>query len=154
MQIGKTKVLEGNALNLLLPENSIDVIITSPPYSFAIDYLKNDKTQLEYLDADIEKLYSQMIGLQGYGIDEKLQMYFDAMEKAIAEMYRVLKESSSLVIVIGTNDIQTKGVRLETKVIDIAQKAGFVFELSLIKPIRGLQNSMKEEFVLFFKKQS
>ncbi|MDR3307146.1 MAG: hypothetical protein LBS61_05760 [Endomicrobium sp.] len=153
LKIGKSRILQGSVTDLPLKDNSVDSIITSPPYSFAIDYLKNDKPQLEYLDANLNSLRSQMIGLQGRGIEEKLRIYFDSMQKSLYEMNRVLKNNSSLVIVIGSNDIQTKGIRLETKIIEFAKNAGFNFSYNLIKSIRGMQNSMKKENVLFFTKK-
>jgi len=42
---------------------------------------------------------------------------------------------------------------LETKVIELGEKQGLKFELNLKKPIRGLQNTMKEESILFFTNQ-
>ena len=152
LKIGKSKIVEGSVLNLPMEENSIDAIITSPPYSFAIDYLKNDQPQLEYLGHNLEVLRQEMIGLQGRGVENKLEIYFDKMNTALKEMKRVLKKNSPLVIIIGTNDIQTNGVILETKVIELAKKQGLKFELDLIKPIRGLQNTMKNESILFFTK--
>ena len=152
LKIGKSKIIEGSVLNLPIEENSIDAIITSPPYSFAIDYLKNDQPQLEYLGYNLETLREEMIGLQGRGVDNKLEMYFDKMNTALKEMKRVSKINAHIVIIIGTNDIQTNGVILETKVIELAEKQGLKFELDLIKPIRGLQNTMKNESILFFTK--
>jgi hypothetical protein len=152
LKIGKSKIIEGSVLNLPMEENSIDAIITSPPYSFAIDYLKNDQPQLEYLGHNLEVLRQEMIGLQGRGVENKLELYFEKMNTALKEMKRVLKKNSPLVIIIGTNDIQTNGVILETKVIELAEKQGLKFELDLIKPIRGLQNTMKNESILFFTK--
>ena len=69
---------------------------------------------------------------------------------ALKEMQRVSKKNAPIIIIIGTNDIQTNGVVLETKVIELAEKQGLKFELDLIKPIRGLQNTMKNESILFF----
>jgi len=40
LKIGKSKIMQGSVLNLSLSDNSVDAVITSPPYSFAIDYLK------------------------------------------------------------------------------------------------------------------
>lgn len=151
LNIGKSSIINGSALNLPIEENSIDAIITSPPYSFAIDYLKNDKPQLEYLGYDIEYLREKMIGLNGRGIENKLEIYFDQMNNALKEMRRVSKTNAPIVIIIGTNDIQTKGVRLETKIIELAENHNLKFEFELIKPIRGLQNTMKNESILFFK---
>jgi len=150
LRIGKSKIIQGSALNLPIGDNSIDAIITSPPYSFAIDYLKNDQPQLEYLGYKLESLRNEMIGLQGQGVENKLEIYFDKMRVALKEMQRVSKKNAPIVIIIGTNDIQTNGVRLETKVIEIAGKQGLKYELDLIKPIRGLQNTMKDESILFF----
>lgn len=150
LKIGKSKIIQGSVLNLPIGENSVDAIITSPPYSFAIDYLKNDQPQLEYLGYNLEDLREEMIGLQGRGVENKLEMYFDKMDMALKEMKRVSKKNSPIVIIIGTNDIQTNGVRLETKVIELAEKQNLKFELNLIKPIRGLQNTMKNESILFF----
>ena len=153
LKIGKSKIMHGSVLNLTLEDNSVDTIITSPPYSFAIDYLKNDQPQLEYLGYDIETLRPEMIGLQGRGVENKLEIYFQKMDIALGEMKRVSKKNSPIVIIIGTNDIQTKGVRLETKIIELGEKQGLQFELNLKKPIRGLQNTMKEESILFFTNQ-
>lgn len=150
LKIGKSKIIQGSVLNLPVDDNSVDAIITSPPYSFAIDYLKNDQPQLEYLGYNLEDLREEMIGLQGRGVENKLEMYFDKMDMALKEMKRVSKKNSPIVIIIGTNDIQTNGVRLETKVIELAEKQNLKFELNLIKPIRGLQNTMKNESILFF----
>lgn len=153
LQIGGSKIIQGNALQLPIDDDSIDAIITSPPYSFAIDYLKNDQPQLEYLGYNLETLRPNLIGLQGRGVENKLEIYFDKMDQALGEMKRVSKKKAPVVIIIGTNDIQTQGVRLETKVIELGEKQGLKFERNLKKPIRGLQNTMKEESVLFFTNQ-
>ena len=153
LKIGRSKIIQGSVMKLPIDDNSIDAIITSPPYSFAIDYLKNDQPQLEYLGHNLEILRQEMIGLQGRGVENKLEIYFDKMNQALGEMKRVSKKNAPVVIIIGTNDIQTNGVRLETKVIELGEKQGLKFELNLKKPIRGLQNTMKEESILFFTNQ-
>jgi hypothetical protein len=45
LKIGKARFEIGDARNLPLEDNSIDAIITSPPYSFAIDYAENDRSK-------------------------------------------------------------------------------------------------------------
>lgn len=153
LKIGRSKIIQGSVMKLPIGDDSVDAIITSPPYSFAIDYLKNDQPQLEYLGHNLETLRQEMIGLQGRGVENKLEIYFDKMDKALGEMKRVSKKGSPIVIIIGTNDIQTNGVRLEKKVIELGEKQGLKFEINLKKPIRGLQNTMKEESILFFTNQ-
>ena len=153
LKIGKSTIIQGSVLNLPLDNDSVEAIITSPPYSFAIDYLKNDQPQLEYLGYDLNDLRKEMIGLQGRGVENKLEIYFHTMNRALSEMKRVSKKKSPIVIVVGTNEIQTNGVRLETEIIALGEKQGLNLELNLKKPIRGLQNTMKEESVLIFTNQ-
>lgn len=150
IQIGKSKIIEDSALNLPLEDDEIDGVITSPPYSFAIDYVDNDKPQLEYLGYEPAKLKENMIGLQGRGISEKLELYFNMLDKVFKELARVTKKGSKTIFIVGTNDIQTKGVRLETKIKELAERQKFKFLFEILKPIKGLQNTMKEEYILIF----
>ena len=152
LDIGRAKFEIGDARTLPLEDNSIDAIITSPPYSFAIDYLENDRPQLEYLGCDIPKLKNEMIGLSGKTKEEKLANYFHDMDKVLSEMARVLKVGKHAAIIIGSNDVQTGGIRLETKVEETALKHSFVLDKKITKPIKGIRNTMKDEYVLFFKK--
>lgn len=150
LKIGRSKIMQGDALDLPIDDNSIDAIITSPPYSFAIDYLKNDQPQLEYLGNNLDELRQKMIGLRGRGLGNKLELYFSEMNQALSEMVRVTKNQSPIVIIVGNNEIQTKGVRLDAKIIELGKIQGLHLDLNLKKPIRGLQNTMKEESILFF----
>lgn len=150
LRLGKSKLIEGSALELPLESNSVDGVITSPPYSFAIDYVNNDRPQLEYLGYEPTKLKENMIGLNGRDISEKLELYFKMLDKVFNELARVTKKGTKTIFVIGTNDIQTKGIRLETKIKKLAEGQQFKFLWEILKPIRGLQNTMKEEYVLIF----
>ncbi len=152
LAIGKTTAIQGSALDLPVADGSVDAIITSPPYSFAIDYLKNDQPQLEYLGCDLESIRENMVGLQGRGVENKLEIYFDKMDRVIGEMKRVAKKKAPIVIIIGTNDIQTKGVNLQENVIALAEGRKLDFVCEIQKPIRGLQNTMKNESILMFNK--
>lgn len=150
LEIGTSKIIQGSVLSLPLKDNSVDAIITSPPYSFAIDYLKNDQPQLEYLGYNLDSFRQEMIGLQGRGVNDKLRIYFDKIGRALKEMSRVSKKNAPVVIIVGTNDIQTNGVRLEGKIKGLATLQNLKFEFELLKPIKGLQNTMKNEYILFF----
>lgn len=150
LNIGDSQVVCASAMDLPLDDDSVDAVITSPPYSFAIDYLKNDRPQLEYLESDLAVLRQDMIGLQGRGVDGKLGAYFERMAVVLGEIGRVAKKNAPVVIIIGTNDIQTGGVNLQEKVIKLASGRNLKLDLEIIKPIRGMQNTMKSESVLFF----
>ncbi len=152
LNIGNARFGIGDARDLPLEDNSIDAIITSPPYSFAIDYAENDRPQLEYLGYNVNELKNQMIGLVGRTKKEKLANYFHDMGKVLCEMYRVLKKDKYAVVIIGSNDVQTGGMRLETRIEEIAVNCGFMLDQKIVKPIKGIQNTMKEEYILFLRK--
>ena len=153
-QIGKVEVLNNSdALKVELPNESVDGIITSPPYSFAIDYVENDKAQLEYFGYETDILKKQLIGLKGKGKKEKLGIYFKDMDSFCKEAARVLKKGKYLVIIIGSNTIQTGGIRLEETIINSAKKYRMLLVKSILKPIKGMRNIMKEEYILFFEKE-
>ncbi len=153
-ELGTVEILKNSdALNIELPDNSIDGIITSPPYSFAIDYVENDKDQLEYLGYNTKQLKEKLIGLKGKTKSEKLKNYFDDMDKFLNEVSRVLKRKKFLVIIIGSNTNQTGGIRLEQNVINSAKQHGLNLIKSILKPIKGMRNTMKEEYILIFEKE-
>jgi DNA modification methylase len=153
LKIGNARFEIGDARSLPIEDNSIDAVITSPPYSFAIDYAENDRPQLEYLGYNVNELKDEMIGLKGKTRKEKLANYFEDMNKVLAEMHRVLKKDKYAVIIIGSNDIQTGGIRLETKIEEMAKRHGFTLDQKIVKPIKGIQNTMKEEYILFLRKK-
>lgn len=153
LKLGKAKFEIGDARALPLEDNSIDAIITSPPYSFAIDYVENDRPQLEYLGYDTSKLKDEMIGLKGQTKKDKLANYFIDMDRVLSEISRVLKAGKYAVIIIGSNDIQTGGIRLETKIEEMASSHALVLDQKITKPIKGIQNTMKDEYILFLRKR-
>ena len=152
--LGKVEVLEeSNALKIDLPDVSIDGVITSPPYSFAIDYVQNDEPQLKYLGYEPSAIRSKMVGLVGKNKNERLQNYFRDMATVCAEISRVLKDGRFFVMIIGSNTNQTGGIRLEKSIIDSCREARLKLVKSIVKPIKGLRNTMKDEYILFFEKQ-
>ena len=153
-KIGNLNVLsDSDALNIKLDINSVDCVITSPPYSFAIDYIENDKDQLEFLGYDTTELKNRLIGLKGKTKTQKLENYFADMDSFCLQVSKVLKKGKYFVLIIGSNTNQTGGIRLEETVINSAKKYNMPLVKSILKPIKGMRNTMKEEYVLIFEKQ-
>lgn len=155
LQLGTVKYEIGDAMALPIDDQSVDGIITSPPYSFAIDYVENDLPQLEFLGVNPNELRNSLIGLRGGKKKaDRIQKYLEDLDIMISEMARVLKPGKFCVIIIGSNEIQTGGFRFEENAKEFAQKHGLKLKKAMIKPIRGIQNSMADEYVLFFKKNN
>jgi len=153
-RLGTVKILENaTATKIPLEDSSVDGVITSPPYSFAIDYVKNDEAQLEFLGYNIYNIKSEMIGLVGKNKNERLENYFKDMERVCSEVSRVLKRDRHFVMIIGSNTNQTGGIRLESKIIESCKKHNLALVKSILKPIKGMRNTMKDEYILFFQKR-
>lgn len=153
LELGKVDVRTGDARKLDIADDSVDAIITSPPYSFAIDYAENDTPQLEYLGYDTDELKRQMIGLiGGKSVPRRVEEYFKDMRTIFHEMARVLKRGRCCVVVIGSNEIQTKGIRHEVEFAKFGEEVGFRLFWNMVRPIEGIRNSMRDEYVMFFQK--
>jgi DNA modification methylase len=151
LPLGNIKVSLGDARNLDLSDESIDGIITSPPYSIALDYVKNDAHSLSALGYDLDKVKDEFIGVRGTG-KKKVEMYNKDMGRSYDEMNRVLKPGKYCVIVIGNATIQGEEVRTVEMTVDHMTKLGFFLEKNMDKIIFGLYNVMQKENILIFRK--
>lgn len=66
--LGQVDARQGDALRLELAEASVDAVLFSPPYSFAIDYAENDALHLTALGVDRANLDDSMIGLHSLSV--------------------------------------------------------------------------------------
>jgi DNA modification methylase len=151
LKLGKIKIEKGDSRNLPLDDNSVDGIITSPPYSVALDYVSNDAHALKVLGYDLMEIREEFIGVRGKG-EERLRLYNKDMEKSYKEMYRVLRPGKFSVIVIGNATYNGKEISTVEFTIDYCQKIGFKLVKNIYKIIFGLYNVMQKENILIFQK--
>ncbi|MGB9597423.1 MAG: DNA methyltransferase, partial [Candidatus Poribacteria bacterium] len=151
LELGDVKIEIGDSRNIKLPDNSVDGIITSPPYSIALDYIKNDAHSLEDLGYKLTDIREDFIGVRGKG-NERIRLYNADMEKSYKEMHRVLKLDKYAVIVIGNAIYQGREVKTVEFTIEFLTELGFRLEKNILKLIFGLYNVMKKENILIFKK--
>jgi hypothetical protein len=158
--LAEVDVRQGDARSLVLPNNHVDGILFSPPYSFAIDYLANDSFHLNVLGENIDQLREKMVGLRGKTLKEKYAHYIEDMSKILAECARVLKPDRLCTIIIGTNDNQLSKVLdvpreeltgLHKIIIDIAQTHHFSHVRTLARQISGIANTMRNEYIVILK---
>lgn len=132
----RASVKIADARNLPLDNGSIDVVVSSPPYLNAIDYLRGHKFSLVWMghavedlrrvraenigtevsagaateDPAIARAMARMGDLDGLPIRQKrwLGRYVADMDKAIGELHRVLVRGGRAVLVVG--DCTMRGV--------------------------------------------
>ncbi len=142
----------GDARKLPLADGSVDGVITSPPYSLALNYVENDAHSLESLGYDLNKIREEFIGVRGNG-SERIELYEQDMVQSYSEIVRTLKPAGKAVIIIG--DAMVNGNRIPTaqKCIDTFEQFDCKLIHAVDKLIYGLYNVMQRESILIFEKR-
>jgi hypothetical protein len=162
MKPAPAEVREGDARALSLADNSTDGVLFSPPYSFAIDYLANDSFHLNFMGIDSGALRERMIGLRGRNLSEKYRCYKEDMAKVLSECSRVLRPGCFCTIIVGTNSNQLGKVfgvssdqvqGLHEMLIDIGSDFGLTPIKMISRPITGISNTMRREYILILRKR-
>ena len=162
---GCSTISFGDARSLPIEDNSIDAIITSPPYLNAIDYLRGHRLGLVWLGyriSDLRNIRSNNIGAErapdvlanneifdniaaAMGDVAELPSRYRAMVNRysqdvynfMSESARVLKPGGEAIMVIGNSCLKGKFIRNSDAII----QASLTLNLSLIKEIeRELPN--------------
>lgn len=151
LKLGKVNILNMDVRKLDLKDESIDGIVTSPPYSIALNYVVNDSHSLSALGYDLKKISDDFIGVRGSGF-KKFELYDNDMGIAYKQMYRVLKKGKYCAVVIGNVTFQGEEIDTTQVAIDTCLKIGFKLISKMEKIIFGLYNVMQKEYILIFKK--
>ncbi|MDP6438845.1 MAG: hypothetical protein QGH74_04340, partial [Candidatus Brocadiia bacterium] len=94
LKFGRVEVVHGDCRELDavgIAAGSVDAVITSPPYSIALDYVQNDEHALRAMGHSTAKLRKDFIGVRGRGTKEKLAFYERDMKDSLAGISRVLR---------------------------------------------------------------
>lgn len=149
---GTSSIFQGDIRDLhQIPDSSIDAIVTSPPYSIALDYVKNDQHALIDMGENVAEIRENFIGVRGKA-KNKMSLYEHDMKLAMKTMSRVLKTGKYAVVVIGNATLGSE-VRTTEEIVTWAEDADLPLEFSMPKIVYGLYNLITDEKILFFKKQ-
>lgn len=132
---GKVYIKKGDARNLdFIPDESIDLICTHPPYADIIKYSEEIKEDLSLL---------------------KINDFLKEMKKVANESYRVLKKDKFCAVLMG--DTRQKGhmIPMSFEVMQVFQDVGFKLKEIIIKEQHNCKatgywktNSIKYNFLL------
>lgn len=144
-----------------LRNDSVDLVVTSPPYLCAQDYIKTMRlTNMFFPNEEMRKRLLLEIGARrkrGSNAEKTVGEYYEDMEKVIAEIARVLKPEKYFCLIIG------QGSGKITKEFDtvsdisklIQEKYGFSLEHTTKRSIWSRRihvGGVSEESILIFKK--
>jgi len=152
LQLGKVDMREGDARHLFLEDESVEGIMTSPPYSIALDYVANDAHAFEAMGYDLDKIRDEFVGVRGMG-GNRIKLYNEDIAKSFHEMHRVLKKGRCCAIVVGNATYQKHEVKTIEFTIEQCKKLGFTLMNNINKIIYGLYNVMQTDNTLIFRKE-
>lgn len=142
----------GDARNIQLDNNSVDAVITHPPYIGSVPYAEYGLLSLMWLGEDPKALDKTLTGGQRqskYVVDRFREGY----SQMIHESFRVLKPNKYAFFMVGNPVVKGELIDLEKMTLDYAIEAGFTHITTVTRKGQNRRaNKMGEEFLLFFKK--
>ena len=151
VQKGHARVIHADSRAVPLSNDSVDLIVTSPPYANALDYVRAHKFSLVWLgesipalkslrsqyvgserlpDRDISLPYSVSAAVSTIGVSDLhksrvVEKYFSDMRLVLGEMLRVLKPGKAGVVVVGPSTIRGAALETHTHLATLASHEGF-----------------------------
>jgi hypothetical protein len=118
------RVWQVNAMNLPIEDETVDTVISSPPYFGALDYARDNRLRLWFLGCEDWKELDA-------SLTANRKVYLSQMRVCLQEIHRVLKPDSYCALVLG--DVERDGrIRRTAEILaDLAVEAtcdGFVVE--------------------------
>jgi hypothetical protein len=109
------EVWQTNSMNLPMGDETVDAIISSPPYFGALDYARDNRLRLWFLGCEDWKELDASLTANN-------KVYLPQMSICLKEMFRVLKPSSHCILVLGDVERDDK-TRLTAEILaDLAVK--------------------------------
>jgi len=110
------QVWQVNSMNLPIGDETVDAIISSPPYFGALDYARDNRLRLWFLGCEDWKELDASLTANS-------KVYLPQMAICLEEMYRVLKPGSHCVLVLGDVERDGKTRRTAEILADLAVEA-------------------------------
>jgi len=151
-QLAGVDVRCANSTNLPIEDNSIDAVITHPPYIGSIPYAEYGALSLKWLGVDSKVLDAELTGgkRQSKKVVERFSVDY---QKILSETYRVLKRDKFLFLMVGNPVVKGELIDLTKMSREMASEAGFrcIVETSRVG-VNRRANKMGAETLLFFQK--
>ncbi|MEM1942991.1 MAG: hypothetical protein QXO30_07900 [Candidatus Caldarchaeum sp.] len=135
----ESRVVRGDARRLdFIPDEIIDLVITSPPYLNKIEYTQCYWPEYElFFPNEPHPSLRSYIGVRPEGLEfsrysgevpPAAHLYFEDMGMALREIYRVLKYGGRAVVVVGGGVFPQRVIETDVELAALADETGFTVD--------------------------
>jgi DNA modification methylase len=122
------KLINADSRNLnMLADESIDIIITSPPYANTYDYYLYHKFRKRWLDIDVKFAQNNEIGSRREysSLRKPAEQWATDLKLCFEEMFRLVKKGGLAFIVIGDSVIKKRLIKIDEVICEFIPEIGF-----------------------------
>lgn len=154
------KLINGDARKLDIVSDSVDLVVTSPPYVNALDYYRVHMYNMLWLGMDYNEFKINEIGGHSHFLANRFRLlaeYLGDMLRAMIEMNRVLKEGKYCAIVVGNSSIDYELIESYKHFINMTRHIGFEHVKTIFRNIDKsskyfVNGKIDDEYIVVLKK--
>jgi tRNA G10 N-methylase Trm11 len=126
-----------------LPPESVDLVVTSPPYANATDYHLYHRFRLFWMGFDPKDMARREIGshLRHQRENRGFELYQEEMQAALSSINKRLRRGRYAVLVVGDSVFDGKTVRTAESVSRSAREVGFEIAGVISRPVHSTRRS-------------
>ena len=153
--VNKVRCIESDVLKVSDVHN-VDLIVTSPPYPFAVDFIRYHRLSLYWIGKSVEELSNQEVGARNKRSRKNaLNDFFNDMEKVYLHIMQMVKKDGFWCMTIGDTTRNNEKIGFVDWTINLFEKNGWVLEKKSFRYLKQqtmAQKRIKKESILIFRK--
>lgn len=163
-KIPNVRTISGDARKLEIETNTVDLIVTSPPYVNALDYYRAHMYNMLWLGMDFDLFKKHEIGGHSHFITNRFRLlseYLGDMLRSMIEMNRVLRKDKLCVIVVGNSSLEYELIESHRFFAVMVEHIGFTPMKTIFRNIDKTKKytsadvgKIDDEYILIMQKNS
>lgn len=151
------RCIESDVLNVKDVKNT-DLVVTSPPYPFAVDFIRYHRLALYWLGKPVEELSGQEVGARNKRSRKNaLNDFFNEMEDVYKNIMKMVRKGGYWCMTIGDTTRNQEKINFVDWTIKLFEANGWTLEKKSFRYLKQqtmAQKRIKTESILIFKKQT
>jgi len=138
-----------------ISNDSIDIIITSPPYANTYDYYLYHKHRKYWLGMDVKFAQMNEIGSRREfsSLKKSPDKWEEDIKKCLLEMKRIIKKDGNIFIIIGDSVINKKIIKMDRMIKNLSEYIGLKYVESVSMPLAKHSRMFNPNFASILKKE-